>query len=252
MMLRIYLSSCAVLFGMALGCSTEPAKPAAAGGGGTAPRPATAGGPPMFALAPPGDATPPLDGGKVQSTMPAGWKFLPRSNDYLFAAYLEDKAGVPRIVLKQTDADGLPDSDSDAAVDQLVAKVTEEVGSDKKAAITKMNLGGNRFVRFEKAMSFRSQPASGVTLETVLGGKRYSIELLSYTSDNSRHLPSLYRFAADLKVSDGTTAPAEEPMATEEPKEEAGSEEEPMTEEKPGEEKPAEASAEESSAESPE
>ncbi|QDU73362.1 hypothetical protein Pan97_03320 [Bremerella volcania] len=234
MMLRMSLVTCAVLLLAALGCTSEPTPPAPAGGGSAAsPKPTGGAAAPKVSLAPAGEATPPLDGGRVQSNMPQGWKFLPRSNDYLFAAYYEDKGGIPRLVLRESDAGGLPETTSADSAKQLVAKITEEVGADKDAAMTVVNIGNNWFVRYEKAMKFRSLAASGVFLETVRSGKRFSIELLTYSVDKEKFLPGLYRFAADLKVE-----ATEEPEA---PKEEV---EAPSESTEPTEEKPSEASPE--------
>lgn len=232
MMLRMSLVSCAVLLFAALGCNSEPAPAPAAGGGSAAsPKPAaTAAAPAKVSLAPVGEATPPLDGGRVQSNMPEGWKFLPRSSDYLFAAYYEDKSGIPRLVLRELDAAGLTETSSADSAKQLVSKIAEEVGADKDAAMTVVNIGDNWFVRYEKAMKFRSLAANGVFLETVRSGKRYSIELLVYSVDKEKFLPALYRFASDLKVE-----AAEQPEAKEEPSEseEAKPEESPASEESP-------------------
>lgn len=241
MMLRMSLVSCAVLLLTALGCTSETAPPATSGGGNGSPPPAAAPAKaPKVSLAPVGEATPPLDGGRVQSNMPEGWKFLPRSNDYLFAAYYEDKGGIPRLVLRQSDAGELAETTSADNAKQLVTKITEEVGADKDAAMTVVNIGNSWFVRYEKAMKFRSLAASGVFLETVRSGKRYSIELLTYSVDKEKFLPALYRFAADLKVeADQQPEAKEEPSDSEEAKpEEEKPEEEPAAEE--SEEKPAE------------
>lgn len=242
MMLRMSLVSCAVLLLTALGCTSEPATPAASGDNAASPKPAAAAAKPAkVSLAPAGEATPPLDGGRVQSNMPEGWKFLPRSNDYLFAAYYEDKGGIPRLVLRESDAGGLPETTSAESAKPLVSKVSEEVGAGKDAAMTVVNIGDAWFVRYEKAMKFRSLEANGVFLETVRSGKRFSIELLVYTIDKEKFLPALYRFAADLKVE-----AASQPEVTEEPAatEEAKPEEEPVSDESPAaveaEEKPAE------------
>ena len=237
MMLRMSLLACAVFLFAALGCTSEPTPPVNSGGGNAAsPKPAPAA---KVSLAPVGEATPPLDGGRVQSNMPEGWKFLPRSNDYLFAAYYEDKGGIPRLVLKETDAGGLPETTSADSAKQLVSKITEEVGGDKDAALTVVNIGNNWFVRYEKAMKFRSLAANGIFLETVRSGKRFSIELLAYSVDKEKFLPALYRFAADLKVE-----AAKEPEAAVEP--EKTSEPSESTEEEPSE------SSEEAPAESEE
>jgi len=230
MMLRMSLISCAVFLFSALGCTSESPTPDASGGGNAAStKPAGNTAPAAkVSLAPVGEATPPLDGGRVQSNMPQGWKFLPRSSDYLFAAYLEDKSGIPRLVLREADAGGLPETTSADSAKQLVAKINEEVGAGNDAAITVVNIGDSWFVRYEKAMKFRSLAANGVFLETVRSGKRYSIELLTYSVDKEKFLPALYRFAADLEVE-----AADEPEAAPEP--EAADDPSESSEEKPSE-----------------
>ncbi|MBI1249690.1 hypothetical protein GC197_17835 [bacterium] len=214
MMLRVSLPSCAILLAMVLGCTSEPpAKPPtngsnanAANSSGDGSAQATASAP---SLAPAGEKTPPLDGGKVQSTLPEGWSFLPRSNSYLFAAYFEDKAGVPRLVLRKSDADGLPATTSGETADKLVDKILSEVKNGNEAAVTKVDLGGKWYVRYEKVMRFQSQSARGVIMETVQGGSRFTIELLTFTDDKDKFIPALYRFAAELTVQNDEAAPME-------------------------------------------
>lgn len=214
MTLRINLMTCAVISVMALGCSTESPSQSS---GDTAPAghdssdskkasPKT----PAISLAPAGDPTPPLDGGRVQSTMPKGWKFLPRSNDFLFAAYFEEKGGVPRLVLREQEAGDLPETASAETAKPLAEAIRKEFPSGKESSLTVLNIGDNWFVRFEKKMSFRSLPASGVFLVTVQDGKRFTLELLSYAEKKDQFLPALYRFAGDLKVQEIETQDSDE------------------------------------------
>ena len=239
MMLRMSLVSCAVLLLTALGCTSEAPAPASSGDGAAASPKAVPAAPPKVSLAPVGEATPPLDGGRVQSNMPEGWKFLPRSSDYLFAAYHQDKAGVPRLVLRESDAADLPETTSADSAQKLVAKIAEELGSGSDAAITVVNIGDRWFVRYEKAMKFRSLAANGVFLEAVRSGKRYSIELLTYSVDKEKFLPALYRFAADLQVESAAEPEAKEEASESEeatPEEAPASEESPPAQESPAEE----------------
>ncbi|RCS52953.1 hypothetical protein DTL42_09045 [Bremerella cremea] len=136
----------------------------------------------------------------MQSVMPQGWKFLPRSSDYLFAAYFQEKGGVPRLVLRETEAGDLPMTDSAETAKPLAELVRKELPSSQESPLSVLNVGENWFVRYEKKMSFRSLPASGVFLVTVQGGKRFTLELLTYADKKEEFLPALYRFAADLKV----------------------------------------------------
>ncbi|PQO27112.1 hypothetical protein C5Y97_28100 [Blastopirellula marina] len=209
MTLRTNLIACALL-SLVLGCSTEsPTKPS----GDSAVEEQAVASPeskkPAVSLAPAGDPTPPLDQGRVQSTMPKGWKFLPRSNDYLFAAYHQDKGGVPRLVLRQIEAGDLPTTDSAETAKPLATAIGKEFPSGGISPLSVLNVGENWYVRFEKKMSFRSEPATGVFLVTVQGGKRFTLELLTYANKKDDFLPALYRFAGDLKIE------AAEPVANE-------------------------------------
>ena len=141
MTLRIDLAVCALVALAWVGCSSDPPAPevtptesspadetAADEAKPSAAEPAK----PAIALAPAGNPTPPLDGGRVQSTMPEGWKFLPRSADYLFAAYHQEKGGVPRLVLRQEDAGDLPTTDSAESAKPLADKLKAEFPSGKE------------------------------------------------------------------------------------------------------------------------
>lgn len=222
--LRITLTACALLLGMVQGCSTEsPTKPPGDSTdqeqAASLPQPKK----PVVSLAPAGDPTPPLDQGRVQSTMPQGWKFLPRSNAYLFAAYHQDKGGVPRLVLREMEAGDLPTTDSAETAKPLAAAIDKEFPSGGISPLTVLNVGENWFVRFEKKMSFRSEPATGVFLVTVQGGKRFTLELLTYADKKDDFLPALYRFAGDLKIEATEPAAKEEASGEEVPKAEADS-----------------------------
>ncbi len=227
MQIRAILIVAGVVLLAAPGCTGQPAPTsdtsAANASSDTSPAAPASDFPPVQ-LAPAGESAPPLDGGRVQAVMPEGWKFLPRSSNYLFALYHEDKSGVPRIVLTQAGAGDLPDTASAESAAQLRAAILAEAGKEDQVAIDALQLEDNWFVRYQKAKRFRSLPARGVVLETVQAGKRYQIELLTYTDNRDEFLPALYRFAASLEfapANEDATEPAgedaTEPAAESEP-----------------------------------
>lgn len=221
MTLRIHLAVCALVAIAGMGCSSEPPAPKVPSGqsspadenASNQEKPAAAD--PSISLAAAGNPTPPLDGGRVQSTMPEGWKFLPRSADYLIALYHQEKGGVPRLVLREEDAGDLPATDSAVSAKPLADKLKAEFPSGNEPQFSVLHVGDNWFVRFEKKMSFRSERAAGLFLVTVQGGKRFTLELLTLAEKKEEFLPALYRFAADLKVT--AAEPAETPTSSEEP-----------------------------------
>jgi len=171
-------------------------------------------------LAPIGKSVPPLDGGKLSAAMPEGWSFLPRSNDYLFAAYLDDKTGVPRLVLKAEDVADLPTTNSSESAQALKDHLLGEIEKDAKVDV--IELEGRYFIRYEKLMKFRASAARGVYLETVEQGRKYQVSLMCYKEDKAKYLPALYRFAASLEFvpsteEDDSTA-TDTPEESEEPK----------------------------------
>lgn len=208
----IRVLSCALLvtyLSLGLGCTSEPASAPAAGDN----KPAA--GVTKASPGPAGDPTPPLDGGRVETTLPQGWKLLPKRNEYLVAAYHEDKTGVPRILLTSTESD-LPDSTSAEQLAELESAIQKELGPEKGQNVRRIEVGGHHYVRHDRTMKFRGTPSQGTSLETVKAGHRYRVELQTYADDVDTYLPALYRMAADLKVSGGEPAAEAEVEETDE------------------------------------
>ncbi|MEX1041935.1 MAG: hypothetical protein WDZ51_14945 [Pirellulaceae bacterium] len=204
----IRVLSCALLvtsLALSLGCTSETGSAPAAGD--SKPAGVTKANP-----GPAGDPTPPLDGGRVETTLPQGWKLLPKRNEYLAAAYHEDKTGVPRILLTSTPSE-LPDSSSADQLAELESAIQKELGPEKGNGTQQVQIGDHHYVRHDRTMKFRGLPSQGISLETVKSGHRYKVELQTYTDEVDTYLPALYRMAVDLKVSGGE--PAVEPPAEE-------------------------------------
>lgn len=194
----IRVLSCALLvtfLSLGLGCTSEPVNAPAAGDN----KPA---GVAKVSPGPAGDPTPPLDGGKVETTLPQGWKLLPKRNEYLVAAYYQDKTGVPRILLTSSKTD-LPDSSSAEQLAELESAIQKELGPEKGQGVRRIEVGDHHYVRHDRTMKFRGLASQGISLETVKSGHRYRVELQTYADDLETYLPALYRMAADLKVAAG-------------------------------------------------
>lgn len=191
------------------------------------------------------------DEGRVQFSLPAGWKPLAPKKEFLVACIPEENsaASLPRITISVADPPGDDKSSTTAEnAGALASKLQSQLESDpsKKPieSCTPIQLGDSVWIRHVRKVSAKSGPAAAQALQTVRSGRLVTVELIVNARDNpkssrppilydkelKKHRDYGYAVAANMKFpKDGSSAPA--------------SEEKPA-EDKPAEENPAEAPAE--------
>ncbi|TWT38466.1 hypothetical protein [Blastopirellula retiformator] len=203
------------------GCSADqptPPQAAPASGSPTAatPKPAEPGLP--LTLAPAGLQVPPLDQGRYQTTLPEGWRFLPRRSEYLLGAYQNDPSGIPRILVHATDS-SMADLVDEPTAQVLYKQLAEEIGERTFVYPPPqvIEIGSSYWVQYCRPAKFQSEAARQLVVETVHSGRRYKLELLIEKADLAAQASALYRMANDSKFnSDKVETPAETPSEEEE------------------------------------
>lgn len=169
-----------------------------------------------------GDYLPPLDNGRIEIAPPEDWNLLPRGT--LFeAGFVQGKASeLPRITLTAWDSplDAITEL-TEANAEQLAAQLIKELKQDKKTVVEPPRpivLGETLFLRHVR----RARQKSGdnvviQALETVRGGRLYSVELLAnieaaraeeYEASLTKWRDYGYAVAANLKFTSGAEPPA--------------------------------------------
>lgn len=167
------------------------------------------------------DYLPPLDDGKIQLAPPKGWKVLPRDNKYLTRIVLSDPIGLPRILVtvEESMLEGIDTATADNVVEFASATATSL--KERKAATLEaakpMIIGDNAFVRYVlKSKLGKTTAIERQMLQTVAGGRLYTVDLQVAEGEIPKHRDVAYAMAAGLKFTDGATAakpPEGEPPA---------------------------------------
>ncbi|MCC9606731.1 hypothetical protein LOC68_16390 [Blastopirellula sp. JC732] len=204
------------------GCSAEqptPPSPAASTATTTAAKPEEPELP--LTLAPAGLTVPPLDQGRYQTTLPDGWRFLPRRSEYLIGAYEDQPSGIPRILAHVSDSP-LEDVVDEPSAKVLYKQLAEEIGelTFVYPPPKVIEIGSNFWVQYCRPAKFQSEAARQLVLETVHNGRRYKLELYVDKNDLASKVGALYRMANDSQFHSEEAkpmdeAPAEEPTADE-------------------------------------
>lgn len=192
------------------GCSADQPTPPAAGASATAPAGQAASTEPdlTLSLAPVGVPVPPLDGGRLKTSLPEGWKLLPRRSEYLLGAYEAEPSGIPRILMHVSDSP-LEDVVDDASAKVLYKTLAGEIGeltfADPQPKV--IEIGSNFWVQYVRPAKFNSEVARQLVLETVRDGRRYKLELFVAKDDLYGKASAAYRVANDTQF---LSQPAEE------------------------------------------
>ncbi len=150
------------------------------------------------------DYLPPLDEGRVEVAPPAGWKPLSRSSRSL-ASFVKGKPSeLPRIVVKADDAPSgdLGDTTEDN-VEELSQALDTQLRKNPKKRVHEdclpIMLGERMFVRHVRAAALDGDPAVIQSLQTVVGGRLYTVELICdvNAADQREYVKSLKDFRAE-------------------------------------------------------
>lgn len=195
-------------------------------------------------LPPADDPLPVADQGRVQISLPTGWKTLQKIPKFLVASVPEDisAASLPRISVSVSDPPaGAASRTTEENSQELADKLAAQLKKEDKFAIESPRpiiLGSNVWVRHVRKSKYKDDPVAVQYLQTVQSGRLYTVDLTVTAKDNPQssrqpifydktlpaHRDFAYAVAAHMKF----------------PKEAGGSPEPPP----PAEEKPADKAAE--------
>jgi len=207
-------------FGLFLGCGGS-AKEGGSGGSGI--RKLSASKLPKL-----GDPLPhPLDEGRVTIAPPAGWEISPRDSRFLVRFQEDPHESYPTIIVKAEDESGSIRDVTRATVHDFAKQVAAELKGSKsqKTVIEEFEAGLFVGIDYERRgrveRDYKTIIVERLILETIVDGRRYSIDLRTRDQDLHKYRPHAFAVAAGMKFLEGGT-PAEappEPGPTETPTE---------------------------------
>lgn len=149
-----------------------------------------------------GDYLPPLDEGRVELADPSNWQRFPRSKKYLARFYRGMSSSLPWLIVTADDSpyEGITEVGEDN-YQQLLEAVAADV-SQRPSLIESplpMKIGDNYCVRFVLKASLNKHAAEQQILVTVLGGRRYTIDLQIAKGTMEDYKRAGYAVAASLR-----------------------------------------------------
>jgi len=183
-----------------------------------------------------GDHFGPLDDGRIKVAAPTGWHVPPRSSKYVARFQASEKTSYPSIIITAEDYNKIR-----AVSKKNVHTFAEQIAAGFKkqkrgATIGPIEIGsfvGVSYQRLGQAQyGFKKIVVERLLMETVVAGRKYTVELRTRTGDIEKYRPHLLAVAAGLKfLKGGADVSQEEPEV--EPKEEPAEAPEEKPEEKP-------------------
>ncbi|HTN74656.1 MAG TPA: hypothetical protein VL096_05395 [Pirellulaceae bacterium] len=166
------------------------------------------------------DPLPPLDGGRIEVSPPAGWVRLERDNNFLTRFVIDKTSGnPPRMLLTVQDASG--DFASGVTADNVeafaAAIAAEMEGKKLVEEVKPIVIGQHAFARYVGAAKKGNRSVDRQILITEFDGRRYQIALEVWAGEKElkKHRDHAYAVAAGLKFTKPGTAtetPAPAPM----------------------------------------
>lgn len=154
-----------------------------------------------------GDAIGPLDGQRIEVAPPRGWQVPPRSSQWIVRFAASEQTSYPSIIIRAENYEGAFNV-SRANVDEFARQIAGSLEKDKSAAkrtvtVTPIEIG--RFVgvscrrRGKVSSRFKSIVVERLLLDTVVAGRKYTIELQTREGDLDIYRDHLFAVAAGIK-----------------------------------------------------
>jgi len=146
-----------------------------------------------------------LDGGRVTISPPAGWQISPRDSSFLIRFQEDPHQSYPTIVVKADDASGPIQNVTRDTVHDFARQVAAEFqkGRSQKTVIEPVEVGSFVGIDYERRARARHRHKEIIVerliLETVVDGRRYSIDLRTRDQDLANYRPHVFAVAAGMK-----------------------------------------------------
>jgi len=172
---------------------------------------------------------PPLDEGRIEVAPPKGWYLPPRSAKYLFRVQRTSKEALPVIALTGQDWPEFSALDS-KTTGQFIKALASEHQKDPKT-YRPIQIANRTWVAYRRRAREPGRVArvlDVLALETVVGGRRYTLRLVCEASELDQWEPYLQavaqgiRFGPEATLAAKGTSPAGTVPSTSEEKEIAG------------------------------
>ena len=154
-----------------------------------------------------GDYLPPLDEGRVELADPKGWKRFPRSKDYVARFFYTNSKSLPRIIVTSADSpyDGITEATSDNH-EALLKAVVAEVGDKGSLLETPLavTIGDRPYIRYVLSARLGPEGAERQVLVTVLGGRKYEVDLQIKKRTIQEFKTAGYAVAASLRKAESS------------------------------------------------
>lgn len=177
-----------------------------------------------------GDYLPPLDGNRIQVAPPRDWYLPPRSSKWIARFQISQRAGYPKIVIQAEDYDGIFKV-SEENVGQFARQIAAEYEADGSTAklaspVEPIKVGQFCGVDYVRRAKSGNMVVDRLFMETVVAGRKYSIELRAVQGTVRKFRPHLLAVAGGIKFLKAAAEPEEEGA---EDVDQSESEEEPPT-----------------------
>jgi len=180
----------------------------------------------------------PLDEGRVTIAPPEGWEISPRDSNWMIRFQKDMQDAYPTIIVyAEPDSTGMNTITAQNAEEfaQRVAAELSRGATAQKTVLEPMTVGSFVGVNYERRgkakHGFKTIVVERAIMETIVGGRRYKIDLRTRDGDLHQYRPHVLAVAGGMKFhSPGSAVPPSEP---------AGSPAEPDLEAEPSAETPA-------------
>jgi hypothetical protein len=154
-----------------------------------------------------GDYLPPLDGGRIEVAPPLGWTVPPRNSKYLVRFTQSRQSSYPSLIIVAEDYDGLfnvSEQNVDTFAKQMDAR-WDGSGASAKPSCRAAPFSIGSFVgvtyrrRGRAPADFKKIIVDRLFLDTVVAGRRYTIELRTRQGAVNQYRPYLLAVAKGVK-----------------------------------------------------
>jgi len=159
-----------------------------------------------------GEYLPPLDQGRLEVAPPKGWTVPGRASKYLARFQAAEGSDYPAILVTADDFEDFYRV-TDENVNQFAERVSTEIGGKRKTAVEPVRR--NKFIGVTYHRRAKVKDSMGVVVErvfmdTVVGGRKYSVELRTMLESLDRDRPYLEAVVAGMRFPQaaGEAAPA--------------------------------------------
>lgn len=173
-----------------------------------------------------GDPIGPLDQQRIEVAPPKGWYVPARSSRWIVRFTPSDQVGYPSIMVTAEPYEGISNV-SRQNVAEFAKQIASALGSNKSGAKQAAEAAPIQIGRFvgvshertgEAPHGFKKIIVERLILDTVVAGRKYSIELRTREGDLSKYRPHVFAVAAGIKfLEQETEGKAKEPESEPEP-----------------------------------